>query len=117
MGGEHLGDVVAIETRVPHRHGGEAGLGSELRQPARLADGIGTIPFRLDVHGADDAMAAGVGAIVRRQVGAAERAVVAVAEHHRLILQPGIGVALEVPEMLVRVDNGEIVVVRHRGFS
>src|SRR5438067_11182866 len=79
-------------------------------QPARLARRVGRIPQRLLMHGLDDVQPTRVTQVVRWQVVALERCVIAVTEVHGVgIAQPGIIVARQIPEMLVRIDNGEVV--------
>jgi hypothetical protein len=58
------------------------------------------------MHGLDDVVPRTVAKIVGRQIVSAERAVVAVAERdRRLVAQPGQVVALQIPEMLMSVDD------------
>ena len=67
------------------------------------------IPLRLDVHGPDHVVPGRIAEIVARQIVAAERAVVAVAERdRRLVAEPRQVVALEVPEMLMGVDDRQL---------
>ena len=102
-------DVVARKQR-----GADAGVRitvflRHLFEPARLARRIGGVPQRILVHGLDDVQPGRVAQIVRRQVVALERGVVAVAEVDGLrIAQPGVIIARQVPEMLMRVDDRKI---------
>ena len=78
------------------------------------ASGVVGIPLGLDIDGLDDVEAGAVAAVVRRHVAAPEARIVAVAERDRLrIAEPGVVVARQVPEMLVRVDDRQLVARFH----
>src|SRR5262245_1436480 len=78
--------------------------------PAGLADRIGAIPFRFDMHGLYDAVSRRVAAIIGRQVVALDRRIIAVAERDgNRIAKPGVIIPAEIPEMLMRVDDGKFV--------
>jgi hypothetical protein len=86
----------------------ESGLCDDLLQPSGFADEVLRVPLGLDVHGLDDVVPGRVAQIVARQIAAPQGAVVAVAERDRgLVAQPRQVVALEVPEVLVGVDDGQ----------
>ncbi len=63
---------------------------------------------QLDVDRLDHLMRADVGEVVGRQIAPPDRPVVAVTERNRrLVAQPGVVVRFDVPEVLVRVDDGK----------
>ena len=66
----------------------------------------GRIPLRLDVHGADDPQAVPVAPEVVDQIAPPNGAVVAVPPLDRgLVAEPGVVIPLEVPEVVVGVDD------------
>ena len=112
---QHLGNVCAMRLGMPDERVRESVRGVHLREPARLGGGIAPLPLGLHVHGLDDVEASAVAPVVGRQVVALQRRVVAVAERNWLgILQPRIGIAAEIPKMVMRVDDREFAFVRHR---
>ncbi len=78
----------------------------KLLEPSRLADRVARIPLRLHVHRHGRTVFPGVAQVVRRQVALADRAVVPVAKRNRVsIAEPRIVVALEIPEVLMGIDD------------
>src|SRR6185295_5672431 len=71
-----------------------------------------------DVHRGDDIMERGVAPVLRRQIGAPQRRVVA---HVGMLAagQPRIAqMAFEIPEMMMGIDDGQVVVdVAHAACS
>jgi len=108
--GEHLFDVMAIELRVSDAGARQAECSMDLLDPVRLAHRIGAIPFGLDVDGLDNAVPRHVAAIIGRQVVAPDRRIIAVTERngHR-IAKPGVIIPAEIPEVLMRIDDGKFV--------
>ena len=78
--GQHCGDIGIVERGVRDDGARQAVGRMHALEPARLGDGRGPVPLRLDMHRPDDAVAAGVAAIIRRQVVAPQRCIIAVAE-------------------------------------
>ena len=102
-------DVGGVQARAGDDGVRQAGLGNDLLQPSGLADEVARIPLRLDVHGLDHVVPGRIAQIIAWQVVAAQGAVIAVAERdHLLVAQPWQVVALQVPEMLMGVDDGQI---------
>src|SRR6266581_4419518 len=99
-----------IELRMADASARQAVLPVDFFDPARLAQSIGAVPFGLDMHGLDDAVARTVAAIIGRQIIAPDRRIIAVAERNGdRIAEPGVIIPAEVPEMLVGVDDGKSV--------
>ncbi|MFM8992040.1 MAG: hypothetical protein ACKOUS_21100, partial [Alphaproteobacteria bacterium] len=86
LGAQDLRSVLAVEPGLRDHGAGKPVRRGDALHPARLAQRVVRVPFGLDVDGADDRQARGVGEVVRRQVGAAQRRVVAVAEGDRRLL-------------------------------
>ena len=103
---------------------GDDGVGhavacSHLGQPSALGDLLAAVALGLHVHGGDDIVQRRVAAVLRRQVGPAQGGVVA----HVGMLPTGepriAQLALEVPEVVVGIDDGQVVVhasLLHRCF-
>jgi hypothetical protein len=109
MAGEHRLDGRVVEPGAGDDRVRKAGPPDDLLDPARLADRIARVPLGLDVHCLDHVVPGGVPEVVRRQVVAPERPIVAVAERHRrLVAEPRQVVAPEVPEMLMGVDDRQV---------
>src|SRR4029079_14898536 len=73
-----------------------------------LSSGIAAVPFRLDINRAFDPIAFGIAAVVAWQIIFSNRGVISVAKrNHRLILQPWIPVAADIPEVLMRIADGK----------
>jgi len=110
MPGEDLLDVRPIELRMADTRTRQAEFPVDFFDPARLAQRIGAIPFGFDVEGLDDAVARTVAAIIGGQVIAPDRRIIAIAERNGdRIAQPGVIIPVEIPEMLVRVNDGKFV--------
>ncbi len=93
---------------------GEAVTRGDLAHPAAFGDEVGLIPLAFHGDGGDDAMGRRDAPVVVGQEIAADRGVVAVAERdHRLVDEPGMPVAGEIPEMVMRVDYGQAAIVCH----
>ena len=76
----------------------------------RLGDLLAAVALGLHVHGGDDIVQRRVAAILLGQVGSAQRRIVA---HVGMLAagEPGIAQpALEVPEMMMGIDDGQVVV-------
>ena len=99
----------------------------DLGQPRRLADLVAAVPFRLAMDGLEHVVGCGVAAVVVGQVVALDRVVVAEEEMRlRPVPEPGIVVALQVPEMVMRIDQrhrrglvtpGAVDGLHHCGFN
>ena len=84
-------------------------IGNRL-QPARLPHRLRRIEAGVDMHGFDDVLVGCVCKIVVEQIGFGDRRDVAgYACRQGPRAQPRIGEAFEIPEMVVRIDNWEIV--------
>ena len=86
--------------------------------PDGLLDLEAPVAFRLDMDGCDDIVAGGVAAVVGREVVPFERRKVAEEEFVRLRAgEPGIAKRLQVPEVVVGIDNRQVGIVGgHRGL-
>ncbi|WP_425250036.1 hypothetical protein [Enterococcus faecalis] len=72
------------------------------------------VPLGFHVDRLDHPVCADVAEVVRRQVAALDRAVVAVAERNLGVLrEPGVVVRLRVPEMMMGVDDRPVVQLSH----
>jgi hypothetical protein len=89
----------------------------QARDPAGFAHLIVAGPFRFTMHRGQHAVLRTVLAVIVGQVIALERIVVA---HEKmrlwLTLQPGIVVGLQIPQMVMRVNQGDAA-LRYPGFK
>ena len=87
----------------------QAGVSSQLPDPAHFSNGVATVPFRFDEHGRFDPKLTRVAQIISREVIPLDRAVIAVAKRNlRLIAQPRQIVGIQIPEMLMGIDDGNL---------
>ncbi|MCY1293800.1 hypothetical protein D9M70_430710 [compost metagenome] len=108
MTAEHLLAIRFVEPDVGHYRIGEAVACVLLMHPAGLHHLIAAVVFGLAMHGGQNSMRSAVSKIVLGQVIAPQRAVVAQEEVHIAgLLQPGITMTVQVPEMMVGVDQGD----------
>ena len=106
LGGKDIGHVVAVEPGLGDANAGQALGGIQVGQPIGFGHRAGRVELGLDMYGGDDVVQGGIGPEIRRQIVAADRAVVAVAERDRpRVAEPRVVVMVEVPEMLVRIDD------------
>ena len=98
--------------------GRHAVLFGDAVHPDRLLDLEAPVALRLDMDGRDDIVAGGVAAIVGREVVPFERGEVAEEEFVPLRAgKPGIAKRLQIPEMVVGIDNRQVGIVGgHRGL-
>jgi len=103
---EHGGAIVAVEPRLRNRHRRQPVLCANGGDEGHLTRRIARVPFRLDMHGALDVPTLRIGAVVGRQIGSAQRAVVAVAEGNRLgIAEPRVVMRARIPEVQMRIGD------------
>ena len=111
--GQHLRDIGTTRLGMTDAGARQAIVAGHRLDPARFRHRIGAIPFGFHVHGLGDAEAGAVATVIVRQVVALERRIIAVAKWDRdRIAEPGIIIAVEVPEVLVGIDNGNGGLVR-----
>lgn len=106
----HAGDEAARDTR----------RAVEAREPAAFLQRMVVRPAGLDMHGRDDVLVRGIGAIIRNAVIAQDRREAAenrLAAGRARCFQPGMAVQRQVPEMVVRVDDRPVVTHAHRRAS
>ena len=110
MSGEHRFDIGPMQLSPRHDAMRKSALIGNGLQPARLLRRLRRIKAGVDMHGFDDVLVGRVGKIVVEQIGFGDRCDIAGdACRQRPCAQPGIGKAFEIPEMVVRIDNREIV--------
>src|SRR3954447_15670940 len=94
---------------MTYRHRGKTCAGSEFADPLHLSNGIATLPLGFDKYGRLDLKPCCIAQVVRRQVIAPDCRVVSIAKGDlRLIAKPGQIVRFQIPEMLMRIDDGDI---------
>ena len=118
MAFQHLRAVFPVEPGMADDGGRHAVLPGDAVRPDGLLDLEAPVALRLDMDGRDDIVAGGVAAIVLRQVVPPERRKVAEEEFVRLqVGEPGIAKRLQVPEVVVGIDNRQVGIVGgHRGL-
>jgi hypothetical protein len=107
---ENALDVRIVEPRVSDERIGHAVLIGDRVQPTRLSHLIVAIPFGFHVHGGHHVVVCCVASIVGRQVVALQTLVWA--EEEVLvgaIAQPGVVVAIQIPQMMVRIDDRNVL--------
>ncbi len=113
VAGQHVLNVAAIEEGAGNMSGRRTVGRGDLAHPAALGDGIGFVPLSLHRHRGDDAMTRRDRPVVGRQKVSLERRVVAIAERdHRLVAEPGVVVPVEIPEVMMGIDDRDIA-IRH----
>ena len=110
MAFQHLRAVLLVEPGMADNGGRHAVRFGDAVHPDRLLDLEAPVAFRLDMDGRDDIVAGGVAAIVRRQVVPPERRIVAEEETAMRLraVEPGIAKRVQVPEMVVGVDDRQV---------
>jgi hypothetical protein len=107
--GQLVLDRRLVEPDMPDDRVRQAVLGRHPGQPAGLAELVGPIPFGLDMHGLHDVEALGHPPVVRRHELPFQRRVVAEEElRFGMIGEPGVVIALQVPKMMMSVDDREV---------
>lgn len=111
---QHLGGVRRVQPGLRHHCVGRAMAFGEVMHEAGFAERIARVPLGFHVDRLDHPVCADVAEVVRRQVAALDRAVVAVAERNLGVLrEPGVVVRLRVPEMMMGVDDRPVVQLSH----
>ena len=87
--------------------GGHAPRLTDRLEPLRLVERTVRIPGGLDVYGRDDVVSFGVVEIVSRQVVAPQRGDIAGTVGGGR--EPGMAVEAEVPQMMMRIDDGAVI--------
>lgn len=112
--GQHLGDIGGVEPGLRRHRVRQTVLARERRDEARFVERRGRVPFRFHVDGSDHVVSGRVAAIVGRQIVALDGLVVAVAMRHaHARREPRMMSPRERPEVLVRVDDGAVVLRVH----
>ena len=116
MARQHLGAIGLYEGDVADRHRGQLILPVHRLQPFGLGDLFVRGAAGLYVDAADDLVAREVADIIRRQVVAADLAIVAEEEILVvLVLLGGIAPGLQVPEVMVGIDDRNREITRRQG--
>ncbi len=106
LSGKHVLDVIAIEPDLSDDGVRPAVTLGNRADPARLADGIGGIPFGLHVNRGHDVESGAIASIVFGKIAASNRPIVAIAKRNRrFVAKPWMVVALQIPQMEVRIDD------------
>ena len=112
--GDRVGRRLAVERRVGDDPAREAVTGGDRFEPSRFRHRRGPVPLGLDMDRAEDAVARRVRAVVGREIVAPEGAVVAIPERDGFgVAEPGVVVSVQVPEVLVSVDDRQITGLGH----
>lgn len=112
---DEIASILAVERRMRHDGAWKTMAGCNRLEPVRLCRGSLAVPFRLYVNRSDDPVPRRVSTIIRREIGAPQGAVIAISERDRFwIAEPGMIVALEIPKVLMGVNNGDVVILVHR---
>ena len=108
LSGQHFGNVGPIEPGLCHDRIGQAVLGRNLVNPAGFGNRVVGRPFGLDVYRTDQIECRAVAPKVVGQVVAANCGIVAISKrNHRLVLQPGLPVFVEIPNVMMCIDDGQ----------
>ena len=111
---QFLRRAILMQDRARDVRRRQPGVLCHLRHPRAFGDEIVLVPFAFHRHGADDVVTAGNAAIVRRQEVTPDGGIVPVAKRdHGLVAQPRMRVVRQIPEMMMRIDNGQIGITRH----
>jgi hypothetical protein len=116
MAGQHLGAIRLGEGDMPDRHRRQSVLPVHRLQPLGFRDLFRRGTASLDMDAADDLVAREVADIIRRQVVAADLAIIAEEEILVvLVLLGGIAPGLQVPEMMMGIDDRNREITRRQG--
>ena len=115
---QDLRAVLLVEPGMADDGGRHAVRLGHALHPGGLLDLARPVALRLDMDGRDDIVAGGVAAVVLRQVVPPERRKVAEEELvRRRVGEPGIAKRLQIPEVVVGIDNRQVGIVGgHRGL-
>ena len=109
LSGEDLLRVGAGQGRPRHDRIRHAGSLMEVRQPIRFIQRVADMPVRFDMDRLDDVVPFRVPPVVLGQVVAPQDVVLAERKaRQRLIRQPRIVEGIEIPEVMVRIDDLEV---------
>ena len=108
LGGQHLPGIGTMQPSLRHYGMGETMPGGQGFHPAGFTDGVPGIPLGFHVHGFDHPMGTEIAAVISGKVIAPQGPVIAIAERNRgVVLKPGMAVFLQIPEMLMGIDDGK----------
>ena len=108
MLGQHVRRIGTIEPGLCHHSLRQTLARGPFVDPARFADRLARIPLGFDVDRLDYIKPRCVAVIIGQEIGASDRCIVAVAEGaKRRDREPRMCVEAEVPEVMVRIDNGQ----------